>query len=156
MRAASGALESNRKEHHMRFMIIVKATADSEAGRFPEDSDRLFASMAQYHEQLAQAGVLLDASGLQPSSKGWRVRYEGTQRQVIDGPFTETKELIAGYTLIQVRSRDEALEWSRRFPNPVGEGAAAEIEVRQLYEMEDFDGLLKAETAERFQQIGVK
>jgi hypothetical protein len=140
----------------MRFMIIVKATADSEAGKFPEDSDRLFAAMAQYHEQLAQAGVLLDASGLQPSSKGWRVRYEGPQRQVIDGPFTETKELIAGYTLIQVRSRDEALEWSRRFPNPVGEGAAAEIEVRQLYEMEDFDGLLKPETAERFQQIGVK
>ena len=140
----------------MRFMIIVKATPLSEAGQFPPDSAQLFAAMAEYHEQLAKAGVLLDASGLQPSSKGWRIRYEGDKRTVVDGPFAETKELIAGYTLIQVRSRDEALEWSRRFPNPVGEGAAAEIEVRQLYEMEDFDGLLKPETAERFQQIGVK
>ena len=140
----------------MRFMIIVKATADSEAGRFPEDSDRLFAAMAQYHEQLAQAGVLLDASGLQPSSKGWRVQYEGGKRSIVDGPFTESKELIAGYTLIQTRSRDEAIEWSKRFPNPIGEGISCHIEVRQLYELEDFDGLLEEKTADRFREIGVK
>jgi hypothetical protein len=144
------------KEHRMRFMIIVKATALSEAGQFPEDSEQLFASMAQYHEQLAQAGVLLDASGLQPSSKGWRIRYEGERRTVIDGPFAETKELIAGYTLIQVRSRDEALEWSRRFPNPVGRTQPAEIEVRQLYEMEDFEGLIEPATADRFKQMDIR
>jgi hypothetical protein len=139
----------------MKFMIIVKATPDSEAGRFPPDSEKLFAAMAAYHEELAQAGALLDGSGLQPSSKGWRVRYEaGDQRRVIDGPFTESKELVAGYTLIQCRSREEALEWSRRFPNPVGEGKPAEIEVRQLYEVEDFEGLLSRETEERFKKIG--
>jgi hypothetical protein len=139
----------------MRFMIIVKATADTEAGRFPPDMDQLMARMGAYHEELARAGVLLDASGLQPSSKGWRIRYEGTQRHVVDGPFAESKELVAGYTLIQVRSREEALEWSRRFPNPVGEGAPAEIEVRQLYELEDFEEKgLGAQTA-RFQQMGV-
>lgn len=140
----------------MRFMIIVKATADSEAGRFPPDSDALFAAMAAYHEQLAQAGVLLDASGLQPSSKGWRIRYEGSQRKVVDGPFAETKELIAGYTLIQVRSREEALEWTRRFPNPVREGEACEIEVRQLYEMEDFGEVAQPATLERFRDLGVR
>jgi hypothetical protein len=140
----------------MKFMIIVKATPDSEAGRFPEDSDKMFAAMAEYHEQLAKAGVLLDGSGLQPSSKGWRVRYDGERRTVVDGPFAESKELIAGYTLIQVRNRAEALEWSRRFPNPVGEGQAAEIEVRQLYELEDFAGLIQPATAERFKEIGIE
>jgi hypothetical protein len=139
----------------MKFMIIVKATPDSEAGRFPPDSDKLFAEMAQYHEELAKAGVLLDGSGLQPSSKGWRVRYEGDRRVVVDGPFTESKELIAGYTIIQVRNREEALEWSRRYPNPVGNNQPAEIEVRQFYEMEDFDGLLKPQTAERFKDMGM-
>lgn len=138
----------------MKFMIIVKATPDSEAGRFPPDAEKLFQAMAQYHEALAKSGVLLDGSGLQPSSKGWRIRYEGDKRIVTDGPFTETKELIAGYTLIQVRNRDEALEWSRRFPNPVGENQPAEIEVRQLYEMEDFEGLTSPETQERFAKIG--
>src|SRR5512147_895730 len=116
----------------MRFMIIVKATGDSEAGVMPEE--KLIAAMATYHEELAKAGVLLDASGLQPSSKGWRIRYSGGKRSVIDGPFAETKELIAGYTLIQVKSREEALEWTRHFPNPVGAGKPAEIEVRQLFE----------------------
>ena len=140
----------------MKFMIIVKATADSEAGRFPPDSDTLFAAMADYHEQLSQAGVLLDGSGLQPSSKGWRIRYDGDKRTVIDGPFTESKELIAGYTLIQVRNRAEALEWSRRFPNPVGEGQAAEIEVRQVYEMEDFQDKATPETIDRFKTIGME
>ena len=137
----------------MKFMIIVKATADTEAGRFPPDSERMFAAMAEYHEELARAGVLLDASGLQPSSKGWRVRYEGDKRKVVDGPFTESKELIAGYTLIQVRTRDEALEWSRRFPNPVGEKQPAEIEVRQLYELDDFKDIVQPATAERFREI---
>jgi hypothetical protein len=140
----------------MKFMIIVKATADSEAGRWPPDSEKLFAAMAAYHEELAKAGVLLDASGLQPSSKGWRVRYESGKRVVVDGPFTESKELIAGFTMIQVRSRDEALEWSRRFPNPVGEGKPAEIEVRQLFEMEDFDRVIEPKTAERFNKIGME
>jgi hypothetical protein len=140
----------------MRFMIIVKATPDSEAGRFPPDPQPLFAAMAAYHEDLAKAGALLDATGLQPSSKGWRVQYEGGKRTVVDGPFTESKELIAGYTLIQVRTRDEAMEWSRRFPNPVGEGAPCHIEVRQVYEMEDFEGLVQPETAERFRDIGMQ
>lgn len=134
----------------MRFMIIVKATQDSEAGVMPEEA--LFAAMATYHEELARAGVLLDASGLQPTANGWRIRYAGSKRSVIDGPFTETKELIAGYTLIQVRSREDALEWTRRFPNPVGEGLDAEIEVRQLYELEDFE---PNPAIERFREIGV-
>jgi hypothetical protein len=140
----------------MRFMIIVKATADSEAGRFPDNPEPLFAAMAAYHEELAKAGALLDASGLQPSSKGWRVQYEGARRTIVDGPFTESKELIAGYTLIQTRTREEALEWSRRFPNPVSEGVSCHIEVRQLYEMEDFDGLLKEETRQRFDNIELR
>ncbi len=140
----------------MRFMIIVKATALSEAGKFPEDSEQLFAAMAEYHEQLTKAGVLLDASGLQPSSKGWRIRYQGDERSVVDGPFAETKELIAGYTLIEVRSRDEALEWSKRFPNPVGRHQPAEIEVRQLFEMEDFEGLIEPATVDRFKQMDIR
>ena len=140
----------------MRFMIIVKATADSEAGRFPEGSDKLFEAMRIYHEELAKAGALLDASGLHPSSKGWRIRYDGDKRTVVDGPFTEAKELIAGYTLIQVRSREEALEWTRRFPNPVGEGKPAEIEVRQLYEMEDFEGIAPEKEIDKFRELGMK
>ena len=136
----------------MRFMIIVKATKDSEAGVMPqgEAGERLMAQMAHYHEELAKAGALLDGSGLQPSSKGWRVRYSGDQRSVVDGPFAESKELIAGYTLIQVKSREEALEWSRRFPNPVGEGLAAEIEVRQLFELDDF---APGEALDRFREL---
>ena len=138
----------------MRYMIMVKATATTEAGVLPEDT--LMAAMVDFHEQLAKAGVLLDASGLQPSSQGWRVRYDGERRTVMDGPFTESKELIAGYTLIQVRNRAEALEWSRRFPNPVGENKPAEIEVRQLYEMEDFKDIVEPATADRFKEIGMK
>jgi len=120
----------------MRFMIIVKATASTEAGVMPDES--LFAAMGDYNRQLAEAGVLLDGAGLKPSGHGWRIRYDGEERRVLDGPFAETKELVAGYTLIQVSSRAEALEWSRRFPNPHGPGAQAEIEVRPLYELEDF------------------
>ena len=141
----------------MRFMIIVKATPDSEAGRFPDNPEPLFAAMAAYHEELAKAGALLDASGLQPSSKGWRVQYDADgKRRVVDGPFTESKELIAGYTLIQARSREEAMEWSRRFPNPINEGIPCHIEVRQLYELEDFEGQVSTETAGRFRDIGVQ
>jgi hypothetical protein len=92
--------------------------------------------MATYHEELQRAGVLLDYSGLQPSAKGWRIKYSGGKRTVIDGPFTEAKELVAGYTLIQVKSREEALEWTRRFPNPMLKDG--EVEVRQLYEPDDF------------------
>ena len=132
----------------MRFMIIVKATADTEAGVMPEES--LMASMANYHEALVKAGVLLDATGLQPSAKGWRIRYRGDQRIVTDGPFADTKELIAGYTLIQVRNREEAMEWSRRFPAPMGAGVDAEIEVRQLFEMEDF---APGEAIERLREL---
>jgi hypothetical protein len=120
----------------MRFMIIVKADADSEAAKPPAPG--LVAAMAEYHEALARAGVLLDAAGLQPSSQGWRIRYDAGRPSVIDGPFAGTKELVAGYTLIQVRSREEALEWTRRFPAPMGERAGAVIEVRPLCGLEDF------------------
>lgn len=136
----------------MRFMIIVKATKDSEAGIMPDEKDTLLAEMAQYHEDLQKAGALLDASGLQPSSKGWRIKYSGGKRAVIDGPFAEAKELIAGYTLIQVKSREEAMEWARRFPNPAGDGKEGEIEVRQLFELEDFG---PSEAIERFREMGL-
>ena len=134
----------------MRYMIIVKATKDSEAGVMPQE--QLIAEMATFHEELARAGALLDASGLQPSSKGWRIRSAAGKRTVIDGPFAETKELIAGYTLIQVKSRQEAIELTRRFPNPTLDGGDFEIEVRQLFEMEDFG---PSEAVERFRAIGV-
>src|SRR5215475_12125557 len=132
----------------MRFMIIVKATKDSEAGVRP--SEQLFAAMADYHEQLVKAGVLLDASGLQPSSKGWRIKYAGGKRTVTDGPFAETKELIAGYTIIQVKSREEALEWAKRMPNPHLEDGT--IEIRQMFELEDFAA---GEAIDRFRQMGI-
>jgi hypothetical protein len=134
----------------MRFMIVVKATKESEAGVKPPEE--LFAAMADYHEKLAKAGVLLDASGLQPTSKGWRVKYSGGKRTIVDGPFTEAKELIAGYTMIQVKSRGEAIEWSRRFPNPTIGGKDCEIEVRQLFELEDFG---ESEALDRFREIGL-
>jgi hypothetical protein len=130
----------------MRFMIIVKANAESEAGVMPEQ--KMLETMADYHEELKSAGVLLDASGLHPSSKGWRIKYSRGKRTVIDGPFTETKELVAGYTLIQVKSRDEALQWTQRFPNPGN--VDGEIEVRQLFELEDFE---PAEAIERFRDM---
>ena len=119
----------------MRFMILVKASPDSEAGVMP--GEEVFQAMADYHEELARAGVLLDASGLHPSSKGWRIRWEDGKKTAVDGPFTETKELIAGYILVEVRSEEEAREWARRFPNPAG--ADGEIEVRRLIELDDFE-----------------
>ena len=134
----------------MRFMIIVKATQDSEAGVMPEE--KLIAKMAKYHEELAKAGMLLDASGLQASSKGWRIKYSGEKRTLVDGPFAETKELVAGYTLIKANSREEAIEWTKRFPNPAVDGKKGEIEVRQLFELEDFG---PSEAVERFREMGV-
>ncbi|HSI60435.1 MAG TPA: YciI family protein [Ideonella sp.] len=132
----------------MRFIIMVKATADSEAGKLPDDA--LIAAMASYHEALARAGVLLDGNGLHPTARGWRIRYSDGKRTVVDGPFAETKELLAGYTLIQVRSRDEAMEWARRFPAPHGEMAEGEIEVRQLFELDDF---APSESVDRFREL---
>jgi hypothetical protein len=132
----------------MRFMIIVKATKESEAGIMPEE--KLIAEMAKYHEELAKAGALLDGSGLQPSSRGWRIKYSGAKRTFVDGPFAETKELIAGYTLIQVKSREEAIEWTKRFPNLAGK--EGEIEVRQLFELEDFG---PSEAVDRLREIGI-
>jgi hypothetical protein len=135
----------------MRFMIIVKATRETEAGVMP--SEELLAEMLKYHEELAEAGALIDGSGLQPSAKGWRIRYAGRQRSFVDGPFAETKELIAGYTLIQVKSREEAIEWTKRFPNPAIDQGDAEIEVRQLFEMEDFG---ESEAIEGHRQLWVR
>lgn len=132
----------------MRYMIIVKATKDSEAGVMP--GEELLAAMAKFHEELTAAGVLLDGTGLQPSSKGWHIQYRGSKRMLIDGPFGETKELIAGYTLIQVASKAEAVEWTKRFPNPAGEGNDTEIEVRQLYELDDFE---PGDAIDRFREL---
>ena len=134
----------------MRYMILVKANAESEAGVMP--SEAKMAEMAAYHEELAQAGVLLDASGLQASAQGWKVRYAGGKRRVVDGPFAEAKELIAGFTMIQVRSREEALEWTRRFPNPTLDDRDCEIEVRRMFELEDFE---PNPAVERFRELGV-
>jgi hypothetical protein len=133
----------------MKFMILVKATKDSEAGVMP--SEEMIGKMGKFNEELMKAGVLLDLSGLQPSSKGFRVRYSGNKRTVIDGPFTESKELIAGYWIVQVKSRDEAIEWAKRVPNPYGEGAEGEIEIRRFFELEDF---APSEAIERAKELG--
>ena len=114
----------------MRFLIIVKATPQSEAGAKPDDALRR--AMAAYRDDLAGAGVLLDGGALLPSAAGWRIRHDGGARTVVNGPFAETRELVSGYVLIQVRSREEALEWTKRMPNPAIDGARGEIEVRQL------------------------
>jgi hypothetical protein len=119
----------------MRFMILVKADENSEKGIMP--SEELLAAMAKYNEELVKAGVMLAGDGLQPSSKGARVKFRGNERIVIDGPFAETKELIAGYWLIQVKSKAEAIEWVKRVPNPMP-GTEPEIEIRQVFELEDF------------------
>jgi hypothetical protein len=118
----------------MRFMVMVKANKDSEAGVLPDQ--KILAEMGKYNEELVKAGVMLAGEGLQPSSKGARVKFSGTKRTVIDGPFTEAKELIAGFWLIQVKSKEEAIEWVKRCPNPF-EGES-EIEIRQVFEAEDF------------------
>ena len=130
----------------MRFMIIIKASQDSEAGIMP--STELLTAMGNYNEELAKAGILLAGEGLHPSSKGARVRFSGDKRTVIDGPFAETKELIAGYWLWQVKSREEAVEWVNRCPNPMP-GTEAEIEIRQVFELEDFGAELTPELREQ-------
>src|SRR5689334_17270306 len=119
----------------MRFMVIVKATKESEAGVMP--SEKLLTEMLKFNEELVKAGVMLAGEGLQPSSKGARIRFSGNKRTVIDGPFAETKELVAGFWLLQVKSKQEAIEWMKRCPNPFVEGES-EIEIRQIFELEDF------------------
>ena len=130
----------------MRFMVIVKATKDSEAGKLPDQ--KLLAEMGKFNEELVKAGVMLAGEGLQPSSKGARVRFSGAKRTVTDGPFTETKELIAGFWLWQVKSKEEALEWAKRCPRPF-ESGDCEIEIRQVYEAEDFGAEFTPELRER-------
>lgn len=133
----------------MRFMLIVKATADSEAGKMP--SEQLLAEMGKYNEELVKAGVLLAGEGLHPSSKGARVRFSGPSRTVIDGPFAETKELVAGFWLIEVKSKEEAIEWVKRCPNPM-EGDS-EIEIRQVFEASDFGEEFTPELREQEDRI---
>jgi len=133
----------------MRFMMIVKASKNSEAGKMP--SDELLAAMAKYNEELMNAGVLLDLMGLHPSSKGARIKFSAGKRSVIDGPFAETRELIGGYWLIQVKSREEAIEWAKRAPAPHGEDAEGEIEIRQVFELEDFN---PSEAIEHHRELG--
>ncbi|MTD94011.1 YciI family protein [Hyphomicrobium sp. xq] len=118
----------------MRFIVMVKASKDSEAGKMP--SEELLGAMAKFNEELVKAGVMLDGNGLQPSSKGARVRFAGNKRSVVDGPFAETKELVAGYWIIQAKNLAEAVEWMKRCPNPHEDDG--EIEIRQLFELEDF------------------
>jgi hypothetical protein len=118
----------------MRFIVMVKASKDSEAGKMP--SEELLGAMAKFNEELVKAGVMLDGNGLHPSSKGARVRFAGNKRSVIDGPFAETKELVAGYWIIQAKNLAEAVEWMKRCPNPHEDDG--EIEIRQLFELEDF------------------
>ena len=134
----------------MRFMIVVKADKNSEAGVLPDE--KLLAEMGKYNEELAKAGVLLAAEGLHPSSKGARVRFSGGTRTVIDGPFAETKELIAGFWLWQVKSKEEAIEWVKRCPNP-SPGTESEIEIRQVFEAEDFGEAFTPELKEQEERV---
>ena len=140
----------------MRVMVMVKATADSEAGRMPSTEE--LTAMGQFNEELVKAGVMLAGEGLHPTARAKRVRFSGSERTVIDGPFAETKELVAGFWIWQVRSMDEAVEWARRCPNPMPGGG--ELELRPIFEAEDFgaeltpelreqDARLRAETADR-------
>jgi hypothetical protein len=133
----------------MRVMVIVKATKESEAGEMP--STELLTDMGKFNEELVKAGIMLAGDGLQPSSKGKRVRFSGSKRSVIDGPFTESKELIAGYWLWQVRSMDEAVEWVKRCPNP--HPGESEIEIRQVFEAEDFGPALTPELRKQEERL---
>lgn len=135
----------------MRFMVLVKANKDSEAGVLPDE--KLLADMGKYNEELVKSGVMLAGEGLHPSSKGARVRFSGNQRTVLDGPFSETKELIAGYWLFQTKSLDEAIEWVKRSPNPFP-GAESEIEIRQVFEADDFGPEFTPELREQEERIG--
>jgi len=134
----------------MRFMMMVRANKNTEAGVMPDQ--RLIAAMGKYNEEMAKAGVLLDLAGLQPSKKGARIRFSGGKPTVIDGPFAETKELIAGYWLIQVKSKEDAIEWAKRCPSPHGETAEGEIELRQLFELDDFAPSEAVEDARKLEQ----
>jgi hypothetical protein len=132
----------------MRYLILVKATAESEAGVMP--TEELAACMADFHEEMARAGVLVDGNGLRPTSQGYRLKYSGSKTMLIDGPFTETKEIVAGYTMIKVGSEAEALQWFQRFPKP--HFTDCEIELRRVYELEDFGPL---EAMDRFRELGI-
>ena len=134
----------------MRFMIIVKATKNSEAGVLPDE--KLLAAMMKYNEELVKAGVMLAGEGLQPSSKGARVKFSGSQRTVTDGPFAETKELIAGFWMWQVKSKEEAIEWVKRCPNPMP-GEESEIEIRQVFEADDFGAEFTPELKEQEERL---
>ena len=133
----------------MRFMVIVKATKDSEAGIMP--SEELLTAMMKYNEELVKAGIMLAGDGLQPSSKGARVQFDGPKRTVVDGPFAETKELVAGFWIWQVRSLDEAIEWVKRCPNPMP--GPSEIEIRPIFEMEDFGDAATPEVKEQEKRL---
>jgi hypothetical protein len=133
----------------MRFMVIVKATRDSEAGVMP--TQELLAAMGKYNEELAKAGIMLAGDGLQPSSKGARVKFSGKNRTVVDGPFAETKELVAGFWIWQVKSKQEAIEWVKRCPNPMP--GDSDIEIRQLFEPEDFGAELTPELQQQAQRV---
>jgi hypothetical protein len=137
----------------MRFMVMVKATKESEAGVMP--SEELLGAMGKFNEELVKAGGMLDGNGLQPSSKGARIRFAGDKRTVIDGPFAETKELVAGYWIIQVKSKAEAIEWMKRCPNPHNQ--ESEIEIRQMFELDDFGASEAVEHHRKLEeQIGKK
>lgn len=133
----------------MRFMIIIKANKDSEAGVMPDE--KMLAEMGKFNEELVRAGVMLAGEGLHPSSKGARVKFSGDKRTVIDGPFAETKELIAGFWLWQVKSKGEAIEWVKRCPNPTG--VESEIEIRQIFEAEDFGAEFTPELREQEERL---
>ena len=133
----------------MRFMVIVKANEQSEAGEMP--SERLLTEMGKYNEELVKAGVMLAGEGLHPSSKGARVKFSGPKRTVVDGPFSEIKELVAGFWLIQVKSKEEAIEWVKRIPNP--DGGDSEVEIRQVFEAEDFGAELTPELREQEERL---
>lgn len=133
----------------MRFMILVKATADSEAGVMPEEE--MFAAMGAYNEELVKAGIMLAGEGLHPSSKGARVRFSGKDRTVIDGPFSETKELVAGFWLWEVKSKEEAIEWVKRMPNPML--TDSEVEIRQVFTADDFGDALTPELREAEERL---
>jgi hypothetical protein len=135
----------------MRFMVIVKGNKESEAGVLPDE--KLLADMGKFNEELVKAGILLAAEGLHPSSKGARVKFSGNKRAVVDGPFSETKELIAGFWLFQVKSLDEAIEWVKRSPNPFP-NKESEIEIRQVYEADDFGPEFTPELREQEERVG--
>lgn len=135
----------------MRFMVLVKANKDSEAGVMP--SETLLAEMGRFNEELVKAGVLLAGEGLHPSLKGARIRFSGGRRSVIDGPFAETKELVAGFWLIQVKSLEEAIQWMKRCPNPFEGSEESEIEIRQIFEAEDFGAEFTPELREQEERL---